>query len=146
MGLVDEITSSEVLTLDTNIFIYAYQKGKPKSTISLQLLEKIKAVGARCFISVLVYEEFLVGVYKQGLEKNISTYEDFLTCDGLISVVDIDRKIARTAAKLRARHSSLRTPDAIHLASAIESGARIFITTDRRLKQKFPKLKVEVLS
>jgi len=39
-------------------------------------------------------------------------------------------------AGLRARHG-LRTPDAIHLASVIEVGAKAFVTAGRRL----PKMK-----
>lgn len=144
MGLVDKFTPSTTVALDTNIFVYAYQN-KPRSKDALQILEKIKNTGIRCFISVLVFEEFLVGVYRQKLEKNLSSYEDFLTGSGLFTVVDMDRQIARTAAKLRAEYSSLRTPDAIHLASAISTGASTFITTDRRIPRKIKGLKVIVL-
>lgn len=144
MGLVDGFKSATTVALDTNIFVYAYQN-KPRSKDALQILEKIKSTGIRCFISVLVFEEFLVGVYKQKLEKSVSSYEDFLTSSGLFTVVDMDRQIARTAAKLRAEHSSLRTPDAIHLASAISAGVNTFITTDRRIPKKIGKLIVKVL-
>lgn len=40
----------------------------------------------------------------------------------------------RRAAAIRAAHP-LRTPDAIHLAAALESRADMFLTADRRLKQ-----------
>ena len=39
----------------------------------------------------------------------------------------------RTAARLRATHS-LRTPDAIQMATALQAGASFFLTNDRRLR------------
>ena len=49
-----------------------------------------------------------------------------------IAVVSIDPAIATTAARLRAAHSSLRFPDALVIATAIEAEADALITTDRR--------------
>ena len=48
------------------------------------------------------------------------------------SVVDLDADIAARAAGLRARHRSLKLPDALVLATAEQSGADRLITTDRR--------------
>lgn len=134
------------IALDTNIFILAYDKKTPKGDIARELLQKNKKSNSEIFISVIVFEEFLVRIYKQELEKDILKYEDFITAGGFITVVDVTRQIARTAAKVRAKYPSIRTPDAIHLASAIESGAKIFITTDKKLPRKVGKLKIEVLS
>jgi predicted nucleic acid-binding protein len=48
------------------------------------------------------------------------------------SVVPADRSIARTAARLRARHArTLRLPDALVVATAIESGATLTLATDQ---------------
>ncbi len=131
------------IALDTNIFILAYNPKDSKGQRALELLNKIRE--SNVYISVLVLEEFLIKIYKQGLEKNLSQYENFLTSGGLFTVVDVSREIARQAAKLRADYPSLRTPDALHLASAISSGANIFYTTDRRIPPKFGKLKVNII-
>ena len=48
------------------------------------------------------------------------------------SVVDLDEEIATQAAVLRARHRSLKLPDALVIATAEHSGANRLITTDRR--------------
>lgn len=133
------------IALDTNIFILAYNHRGIQGEIARKLLDKLTRPGSKIFISVLVLEEFLVKIYKKGLEKNLADYENFLTGGGLYTAVDVNRQIARVAAKIRADYPSIRTPDAIHIASAIESGAKEFITTDRRIPKKIGALKVVVL-
>ena len=134
------------VALDTNIFILAYNRQTSKDENTQELLDKILNSGDQIFISVIVFEEFLVKIYKQGLEKNLADYENFLTAEGLITVVDVTRQIARVAAKIRAEYPSLRAPDAIHIASAIESGAKIFYTADKRLPKKIGKLEIKSLA
>lgn len=130
------------IALDTNIFILAYNQTSPKGEKAQALLDKILHSGDQIFISVIVFEEFLVKIYKQGLERNLADYENFLTAGGIVIVVDVTRQIARVAAKIRADHPSVRAPDAIHIASALESGAKVFYTTDRRLPKKIDKLEI----
>ena len=48
------------------------------------------------------------------------------------SIVDLDAEIATRAAMLRARHRSLKFPDALVLATAEQSRADRLITTDRK--------------
>ena len=49
-----------------------------------------------------------------------------------VSVVDLDADIAVRAARLRAKHRSLKLPDALVLATAEQSAADRLITTDRQ--------------
>ena len=48
------------------------------------------------------------------------------------SVVPLDEQIATRAAMLRARHRTLKLPDALVIATAETSGADRLITTDRK--------------
>lgn len=137
---------SYIVGLDTNIFIRALKKDDSTNKEARNLLERIKEVKPKGLISVLVIEEFFIHIYKDKREKEIPAILDFITLEGLCTVVDVNKQIAMAAAKLRAEHSGLRTPDALHLASAIEAGAKIFVTTDKRLPRKVGKLKVEILS
>lgn len=139
MGLAKFITSSKALALDTNILITAFNNPNGESA---KLLLKIKEISPKVFISTLVFEEFLVKIYRKKLEKDLAGYEDFITAGGLFIVVNVDRQIARKAAQLRAAYSSLRAPDAIHLATAIESKAKLFVTCDRRLPNRIEKVQI----
>lgn len=49
-----------------------------------------------------------------------------------IDVVPLDLEIATEAARLRAQHRSLRLPDALVIATAIQGGADTLTTTDRK--------------
>ena len=49
-----------------------------------------------------------------------------------VSVVHLDEEIATRAAMLRARHRSLKLPDALVIATAEHSSADRLITTDRK--------------
>ena len=91
---------------------------------------------------VLVFEEFLVKIYQSKLEKGLSGYENFLTQGKRFTVIDVDIKVARKAAQIRANFPKIKTPDAIHLACAIQAEVKLFITTDRGLPEKIEKLKI----
>lgn len=133
------------VALDTNIFICALNKKDSRQVESLQMLEQIKEKGIKAFISVLVLEEFFIRVYKQNQEQKITALLDFITIGGIVTVLDVNQQLALQAARLRAEYTSIRTPDAIHLASAISAGANTFITTDRRIPGKIKGLKIIVL-
>jgi predicted nucleic acid-binding protein len=49
-----------------------------------------------------------------------------------VTTVRVSQVIAEEAARLRANYS-LRTPDAIQLATAVRSGASSFLTNDSKL-------------
>ena len=52
---------------------------------------------------------------------------------GMVRNVAIDIRVVNKAHEIRNRKSSLKTPDAIHIATAIVSGAIVFHTFDKKL-------------
>jgi predicted nucleic acid-binding protein len=62
-----------------------------------------------------------------------ATVDEFVDAAG-ISIVPIDRAVARRAALLRADHQSLRLPDAMSLAAAIVTDSAL-LTLDKNLRQ-----------
>jgi predicted nucleic acid-binding protein len=61
----------------------------------------------------------------------------------LLQIAEIEPEVIERATALRARYG-LRTPDAIHLATAIEQGADLVISGDAALS-RCPEIKVELL-
>lgn len=52
-----------------------------------------------------------------------------------IDLLTIDLPVLERAAALRLAHRGLRTPDAIHAATAIAAGCRLFVTNDMGFRQ-----------
>jgi predicted nucleic acid-binding protein len=77
--------------------------------------------------------EVLVKPIKDGKFEIAQQYRDMLTKASGIDILDVTTAIAEGAAKLRARHN-LRTPDAIQLATSIESRSDYFLTNDMHMK------------
>ena len=142
MGALTKIKIQDRIALDTNIFIASFDPDHPFYHSSTVLLGQIKSTSPSVYISVMVIAEYLVKIYAQKLERNLSQYEDYLTIGGLATIVDVNRQICRRAAYLRSIYVSLRNPDAIHLASAIESKCKYFVTCDHRIPRQIDKLVV----
>lgn len=90
--------------------------------------------GAKFYTSTITDAEFIV---KPMLEKNftdIEIYKDFLhTLNVLKSFVS--ESIAESSAKLRSKYPSIKLPDAIQLAVAMDANCDAFLTNDAQLKQ-----------
>lgn len=54
-------------------------------------------------------------------------------------------EVAVRCANIRAKHPAIRTPDAIHLATAAERGAKFFLTNDSRLPPEVEGVEVVVI-
>ena len=61
-----------------------------------------------------------------------------------VRVVEVTAAIIERATELRARHG-FRSPDAIHLATAIDAGVSVFLTGDTGLA-RCTEIAVEVLA
>lgn len=86
--------------------------------------------GDRMAMAASALAECLVGPARSG-DEAVDLVHDL--CQRLpveINALDVD--IATTAARLRARHRTLRLPDALVIATASAAGADRLVTTDRR--------------
>jgi predicted nucleic acid-binding protein len=76
------------------------------------------------------FAECLVGPSRHGRSAVDTVNELFARLP--IEVVDLSADIARSAASIRAKHTSVRLPDALVIATAAHAEADRLITTDRR--------------
>jgi len=83
-----------------------------------------------------------VAPLREGKASLLAEYDAFFAPADL-EVVEIDSHVIERATDLRARYR-FKTPDAIHLAAAIEQRAELFITGDDDL-QRCSEVTVEVL-
>ena len=62
-----------------------------------------------------------------------------------VEVLPMESEVFRSAAKLRADFGSLKTPDALHLATALHYNCDEFWTNDNRLNSVAPQLVKNIL-
>jgi len=118
--------------VDAQIFIYGVEKHPVYEPVLQTLWQGVSSGTFEIVTSELTLLEVLTGPLKKNDSVLASDYEQFLKLDG-IRTVPISQAILREAARIRAT-SNLRTPDAIHAATAVASGCSVLITNDAAFK------------
>lgn len=136
------IPSSAVVYVDTPIVIYSVEFNPDYWQLLQPLWAKLQANEISIVSSELTLMECLVVPLRNGNTLLIDTYEQLLSSQ--ISLVPISQTILKNAAQLRAT-TSLRTPDAIHAATALSQGCTLFLTNDSGFRN-VPNLSVVILS
>ena len=85
--------------------------------------------------SILTLLEVLVVPLRAGHESLASDYRRVLNHTKGLTLYPVDHAVCERAAKMRADHPWLRTPDALQIATAVEHGAQIIVTNDNRWKR-----------
>ena len=133
----------QVVGLDTAPVIYFIEEHPNFLEATQAFFEAMDRGRFRAVTSVVTLLEVLVHPLRHGKTEIVQQYRDILfNVEGLFTV-PLTSEIAKEAAQLRARYK-IRTPDAIHLATAAHKGASFFLTNDSRLPS-LPTLKVLVL-
>ena len=132
------------LYLDTSALIYAVERNPVFWPLLQPVWAAAKASIVRLETSALTLLEVLVGPLKSGNAALAATYDGLLHSRDLL-VHTIDNAVLREAARLRSMVAGLRTPDAIHAATALLTSPDSFLTNDPDFR-KVPGLPVTVLS
>lgn len=111
--------------VDSNVFIYVLEDNNDFSKNAKQTLIQIAHSGDTLCVSVLVITEILSGT------SSPKALEFLKACSA--TIYDMTEEIATMAGSLRRRNVSLKTPDAIHIATALVEGATSFVTNDQKL-------------
>ncbi|GET39458.1 type II toxin-antitoxin system VapC family toxin [Microseira wollei] len=136
------IPSSAVIYVDTAIVIYSVEFNPDYWQLLQPLWAKLQANEISIVSSELTLMECLVVPLRNGNNLLVDTYEQLLSSQ--VSLVPISQTILKNAAQLRAT-TNLRTPDAIHGATALSQGCTLFITNDTGFRN-VPNLSVVILS
>jgi predicted nucleic acid-binding protein len=124
-------TLGERVYIDANIVIYALEGFELYRPFLAQLSQEVSAGRCEIVTSELTLAEVLVKPLLDNKPDLIRAYQDFLT-SGEVALVRISREILVQSATFRGRFASLRLPDAIHLATAVEAACSSVLTNDRR--------------
>ncbi len=127
MGTLIVPTSGRVY-VDANPIIYSVEKHPVFGPLLQPLWKAARAKTIEVVSSDLVLMEVLVGPVKSGDTGLATAYEHALLGTDM-SLQPITLSILRGAAHLRAT-TKLKTPDAVHAATAQEVACALFVTND----------------
>ena len=144
MALTGPLAGARTIALDTSAFIYLIERHPTFFPAVEPIFAEIDTGNVRAVTSVLALLEVLVKPIESGAMALAQDFRAAITASTSLRVLDVDRNLAERAAEIRAAHR-IRTPDAIHLATAQIAGADVFVTNDDKLR-RFPDVPVVTLT
>lgn|SRR5574341_9729 len=127
------LPSSGVIYVDTAPVIYSVEQHPDYLALLDPLWAASESGQIQVVSSELILVEALTGALKRNDPQLVADYERVLTASEM-RLLPISAALLRDAARLRAS-VNLKTPDAIHAATALASGCAQLITNDRDLKR-----------
>lgn len=142
MGLIDDLIGLRVC-IDTAPFIYFMEKHEKYHTVIRPVFVEIAAGNIEAITSTVTLLEVLVHPFRMKNESLAERYRAILLNSEGLMTFEILHEVSELASKLRAKYS-IRTPDALQIATGVLYGATTFLTNDPNLK-KVSDIKVIVL-
>jgi predicted nucleic acid-binding protein len=128
------LSAYTAIYIDTALFIYFIERHPIYLSQVREVFRMIDENDLIGFSSILILTEVLSHPMKRGDVQMENQYREILTRSEGVEVIPVSLAIAERAAELRARYN-LRTPDAIHVATALVSKCDAFLTNDSTLKR-----------
>jgi predicted nucleic acid-binding protein len=119
-----------LIALDTSVFIYQLEANARYLPLTDLIFSWLEGPDSKAVTSTITMTELLVQPYRDDSDdQRVDVFYSLLTTYPNLGWIAPNLEIADVAARLRAVHL-LRTPDALHAATAEHSGATGLITND----------------
>lgn len=128
------IPAESLVYLDASIIVYSVEKHPVYFPLLVPMWAQLQANKISIVTSELSVMESYIGPLKKSDSELLNDYRSFFDQQE-ISLIPIKRDILEVAARYRAALSTLRTPDAIHVATAVFAQASMFLSNDKTLRQ-----------
>ncbi len=129
---INKLRGSRVY-FDANPIIYFIEQNTQFTEAVTPIFEMIGDGSILAFTSELSLTEVLIKPIRDNRIQVIQTHKELLLDPELFTLISPDQDTFLLAAELGGK-LSMRTPDAIHMACAIESKCKYFITNDKGIK------------
>ena len=134
MKISDALKGVRRLGVDTSPYIYYVENHRSYADKMDAILQIVEANGLDINTSVIALTETLMKPLQATNQSLINAYRDLLIKTDYIHLIAVTSDLAEKAATLRVQYN-LRTPDALHIATAIVSHCEAFLTNDLGLKR-----------
>ncbi len=138
------LDSHQLIGLDTSIFIYHLEANRWYLPLTQQLLKIVETGQCNGVVSTVTLMELTVHPWRINRADIARQYEALLVNFPHLRIVEVSREVARQAAQLRVAHN-VRPADAIQVATAIVSGATLWVSNDKKLKRLESEIDVVIL-
>ena len=132
MGLLEDLHGKRVY-FDANIFIYHLEGEPTYAPLIANALQALTLGEFTAMTSHLTLTEILPPLVRNGQTNVIQQSIEFISSTGLFTLHPADEKVCIQAGYLRGT-VGMKSPDAIHVASAALHGAEVFLTNDRGIR------------
>ena len=143
MGVLT-LPANGTVYLDANGFIYSIERIDPYRSILDALWLTVSAGQVKVVTSELTLLEVLVKPLKVGDATTATLFRTVLKHTPDVQMLPITQSVLEAAANLRAT-LGLKTPDAVHVATALLNNSMLFVTNDSAFR-RVADLNVAVLS
>ena len=143
MGQVT-VPASGTVYVDANAVIYRVERIEPYLTAAAPLWDGLDHGTVEVETSALTLLEVLVKPLRDGNAALVALLRAVLLGTAGLRCLPVSLGVLELAAELRARYG-LKTPDAIHAATAQVQGSVLFVTNDAGFR-RVPALPIAVLS
>lgn len=129
------LTSQRRIALDSSCFVYHIEEKQKYLKLTEIIFEELLATREIETIgSTLIITEILTKPYSTNRPDLAAAYKNLIVGFPNFTLFAPGEQICDLAARIRSKYG-FKTPDAIHLATAIESGAKAIIANDHRWRQ-----------
>jgi predicted nucleic acid-binding protein len=134
MRLDNALSGIGTLGFDTAPLIYFVERHPRYVEMMRAVIQRVDTGALAGYSSVVTLTEVLTLPKRQGNAAMEQAYRDVLLHSRHFTLLPIDVAIAEQAVALRAYYT-LRTPDALQIATALHAGCQAFLTNDIALKR-----------
>jgi len=144
--IAEALSHVQLLGVDTSPFIYYIEDYPTYAEIVGELFKFVETHDIAIVTSIVTVTETLTKPFKSGDQDLADLYQGILQTSAYVDIPPATDQTGELAARLRAQYS-LRTPDALQLATALEYQCDAFLTNDHTLRrvQEIPILLLDEL-
>ena len=122
------LPSAGLVYLDVSGLIYSVERVEPYRTLLEPMWEEAQDGNLTIVSSPVLVVEVLVKPLRDGNTEIELQYREIFASNA-VRLLDASYQVFEDAARLRAE-TGLKTPDALHAATALRAGCALFITND----------------
>jgi predicted nucleic acid-binding protein len=132
--LTSGVPDGSRILLDSVSIVYYLERNPRYYAAASEWMERVNDGRLTAAASALLLAEVLVPAYRAGKPAAARQARAALERIPNFELLEVTPAVADVAARLRAEHN-LRTPDALHVATALSEGAEWLVTNDHRLRR-----------